>query len=174
MGVRAARTRGRLKSPAKGDPGRPRTPQATRGGPSKDIPAVLRAIARTAARLCDASNAHIYRLEGDQLRLEAIQESEPMRRVGEAIPVTPVLPTGHAVLARRTIHRRDTKTAAAQRRYPGLKPPHPRGGRLDPPAESLARGLDAPRPREPFRWRNGSLVRSTGLMWSFDGRTLMR
>jgi GAF domain-containing protein/CheY-like chemotaxis protein len=124
MGARAPRRRGSSKSPAVGDGGGARQPRASGKASAKGVPASLEAIARTAARLCGASNAHIYRLEGDQLRLGAIQGSEPLRRVGEAIPVTPVLPTGHAVLARRTIHLRDTKTAAAQRRYPGLQPPH--------------------------------------------------
>ena len=78
MGVRAARRRSGSKSPAAGDGARPRQPRAVGARPATDVPAILQAIARTAARLCDASNAHIYRLEGDQLRLMAIQGSEPM------------------------------------------------------------------------------------------------
>ena len=124
MGVPAARRRGRSKSPAAGNGARSRQARTPGARPAKDVPAILQAIARTAARLCDASNAHIYRLEGDQLRLEAIQGSEPMRRVGQAIPVTRELPSGCAVLDRRTVHVHDTKTATAQRRYPGLQPLH--------------------------------------------------
>ena len=124
MGARVPRRRGSSKSPAAGDGARSRQPRAADARPAKDVPAILQAIARTAARLCDASNAHIYRLEGDQLRLEAIQGSEPMRRVGQAIPVTRELPSGCAILDRRTIHVHDTKTAAARRRYPGLQPLH--------------------------------------------------
>jgi GAF domain-containing protein/CheY-like chemotaxis protein len=124
MGARAPRRRGSSKSPANGDGARAREPRAAGAPPAKGVPAILQAIARTAARLCDASNAHIYRLEGEHLRLEAIQGSEPMRRVGQAIPVTRELPSGYAVLDRRTIHVHDTKTAAARRRYPGLQPLH--------------------------------------------------
>jgi GAF domain-containing protein len=86
------------------------------------VPAILQAIARTAARLCDASDAHIYRVEGDHLRVLAIHGSVPtVRSVGQTIPVTPRLVTGHAVLDRRTIHLRDITTSAVQQRYPGLK-----------------------------------------------------
>ena len=120
MGVRAARTRGQSKVPARGDPGRHRAPRAGAES-SGDTPAILQAIARTAARLCDASNAHIYRLDGDQLRLEAIQGSEPERSVGQAVLVTRELPSGCAVLDRRTIHVHNARSAAAQRRYPGLE-----------------------------------------------------
>ncbi len=120
MGVRAARTRGQSKSPAKGDPGRRHAVRRGRPIAGQDIPAILQAIARTAARLCDASNAHIYRLESDQLRLEAIQGSEPERSLGQAVPVTRELPSGCAVLDRRTIHVRNAQSATAQRRYPGL------------------------------------------------------
>ena len=85
------------------------------------MPAILEAIARTAARLCDASNAHIYRLESGQLRLEAIQGSEPERWLGQAVLVTRELPSGCAVLDRRTVHVHNAQSATAQRRYPGLK-----------------------------------------------------
>jgi GAF domain-containing protein/CheY-like chemotaxis protein len=47
-----------------------------------------------------------------------------MRRVGQAIPVTRELPSGCAVLDRRTVHVHDTKAATAQRRYPGLRSLH--------------------------------------------------
>ncbi len=116
MEARAARMRGRARSSAAGRAGR------TRQTPG--VAPILQAIARTAARLCEASNAHIYRLENDQLRLEAIQGSEPLRRVGQALPVTRELPSGCAVLDRRSIHVHDTKAATAQRRYPGLRPLH--------------------------------------------------
>jgi GAF domain-containing protein/CheY-like chemotaxis protein len=121
MGARAARRRGPSKSPAAGDGGKARQPRVAGARPAKDVPAILQAIARTAARLCEASNAHIYRLEGDQLRLEAIHGYEPERWLGQAVPVTRELPSGCAVLDRRTIHVHDAQSAATQRRYPGLK-----------------------------------------------------
>ena len=122
MGVRAARKRGGSKSPATGNGARSRQPRAPGARAAKDVPAILQAIARTAARLCDASDAHIYRVEGDQLRVLAVQGSIPtVRPVGQTIPITPALATGRAVLERRTIHLHDITTAAAQRRYPGFR-----------------------------------------------------
>ena len=76
---------------------------------------------RTAARLCEAANAHIYRVEGDRLRLLAFSGSEPVRHVGQEVPITRELLSGRAVLDRRTIHVRDVQAAAARRRYPGLR-----------------------------------------------------
>jgi GAF domain-containing protein/DNA-binding response OmpR family regulator len=124
MEASTAGKRGRQKSPAAGQGGRPRERPAG-AEPVDGVPAILQAIARTAARLCEASNAHIYRLEGDRLRLEAIQGSEPERWLGQAVPVTRGLPSGCAVLDRRTIHVHDARSAATQRRYPGLeRTPH--------------------------------------------------
>ena len=114
MEARAARMRGRARSSAAGRAGR------TRQTPG--VAPILQAIARTAARLCEASDAHIYRVDGDHLRVMAIHGSVPtVRPVGQTIPITPGLATGRAVLDRRTIHLRDITTAATRRRYPGLK-----------------------------------------------------
>jgi GAF domain-containing protein len=122
MGVRAANRPGGSKSPAAGGNGKARPRRAAGASSPKDVPAILRAIARTAARLCDASDAHIYRVEGEHLRVLAIHGSVPtVRAVGQTIPITPRLVTGRAVLDRRTIHLRDITTAAVRRRYPGLK-----------------------------------------------------
>jgi GAF domain-containing protein/DNA-binding response OmpR family regulator len=121
MAARAARRRGSSTSPAAGDaarPGRPRGDDAS----ARKVPAILQAIARTAARLCEASDAHIYSVDGDHLRVVAIHGSVPtVRPVGRTIPITLALVTGRALLDRRTIHLRDITTAAARRRYPGLK-----------------------------------------------------
>src|SRR5262249_3274122 len=87
-----------------------------------DVPAILQAIARTAARLCDASGAHIYQVEGDNLRVVAIHGSVPSARpIGHTVPLTRSLASGHAVLHRQTIHLRDIRTGAVQRRYPGFR-----------------------------------------------------
>jgi two-component system, NtrC family, sensor kinase len=47
-----------------------------------------------------------------------------MRWVGQTIPITRTLPSGCAVLDRRTMHVRDARTAIARRRYPGLRHVH--------------------------------------------------
>jgi GAF domain-containing protein/CheY-like chemotaxis protein len=121
MEARAGGMRGRARSPAAGDAGRPRR-RRPESGPPAGVPAILQAIARTAARLCEATDAHIYRVEGDQLRLVAIHGSLPtVRSLGQTIAITRGLPSGSAVLDRRAIHLRDLATAVAQRRYPGLR-----------------------------------------------------
>ena len=78
MGVRAARRRSGSKSPAAGDGVRARQPRAAGARAAADVPAILQAIARTAARLCEATDAQIHRVEGDQLRLVAIHGSLPI------------------------------------------------------------------------------------------------
>jgi signal transduction histidine kinase/CheY-like chemotaxis protein len=128
MGVRTARTRGRPKTPDAGGTAR-RHPPRPGGAPRPgDVPAILQAIARTAARLCDATDAHIYRVEGDHLRVVAIHGSVPGRPIGLTVPITRALASGHAVLDRRVIHLRDIRTAATKRRYPGYRdlPKHER------------------------------------------------
>jgi GAF domain-containing protein/CheY-like chemotaxis protein/anti-sigma regulatory factor (Ser/Thr protein kinase) len=125
MGVRAAGTQGRPASPPLSvDRGNRRAPRSKGARPPGDIPAILRAIVRTAARLCEAAGAHIYGVEGDQLRLIAIHGSEPtMRRLGQLYPIDRASLTGRAVLDRRTIHLRDVTSAAVRRQYPGVTPP---------------------------------------------------
>src|SRR5262245_27758107 len=118
--ARTTRTRGQSKTSAAGARGQRRPGGVPRTGAVKDIPAILQALVRTAARLCEAANAHIYRVEGDRLRLLAYSGSEPVRHVGQEVPITRALLSGHAVLDRRTIHVRDVQTAAARQRYPGL------------------------------------------------------
>ena len=119
--TRATRTRAQSKASAPGARGRRRPSPTSSATSAKNTPAILQAIVRTAARLCEASNAHIYRVDGDQLRLLAYSGSEPVRHVGQEVPITRELLSGQAVLDRRTIHVRDVQTAAARRRYPGLR-----------------------------------------------------
>src|SRR5262245_65522912 len=121
MAVPGARTRGQSRSPGARIGGKRGSSGVSGDGAGRDVPAILEAIARTAPLLCDASNAHIYRLEGDGLRLEAIQGAEPDRWLGQRVPITRELPSGCAVVDRRTIHVHNAQSASAQRRYPGLK-----------------------------------------------------
>jgi GAF domain-containing protein/CheY-like chemotaxis protein len=118
--ARNTRTRGQSKPSASGASGH-RPGAASGASAAKDVPAILQAIARTAARLCDATDAHIYQAEGDHLRVVAVHGSVPtVRPVGQTIPITPRLVTGRAILDRRTIHLPDITTPAVRRRYPGL------------------------------------------------------
>jgi len=82
----------------------------------------LTAIARTAARLCDAHDAQIYLVEGAAMRLVARHGSvRTTRQLGEPFPVSRGAVHGRAMLTRRVIHVRDLKTAV-RTQYPELAP----------------------------------------------------
>jgi GAF domain-containing protein len=72
-----------------------------------DIKPVLVAVAENAARLCEANDVQIYQVDGDLLRQVTHFGPLPALEDGEALPLTPGLITGRAVLERRTIHIED-------------------------------------------------------------------
>jgi two-component system, NtrC family, sensor kinase len=82
-----------------------------------DIQPVLDAVGENAARLCEANNAVIFRLEGNLLRQVASYghiptTSHPL----DGLPVGKDTVTGRAVFERRTIHVHDL--SAEDREYP--------------------------------------------------------
>ncbi|HEX6792266.1 MAG TPA: GAF domain-containing protein [Casimicrobiaceae bacterium] len=74
-------------------------------GSLTDVQPVLEAIAERAAKLCDASAASMYMIDGDALRHLASRGSspDPVTHV-ETLPINGETITGRAVLERRTIH----------------------------------------------------------------------
>src|SRR5262249_19944266 len=87
---------------------------------SIDIQPVLDAIAERAARLCDAEDAAIFRLDGNFLRLAAHFGSIPMAdAVGEGHVLDRSSPAGRAVIDRQTIHVHDLRAADAE--FPSAK-----------------------------------------------------
>ena len=69
------------------------------------IQPVLDAVAENAARLCDADNAVIFRLDGNILRLVALCGDLPATsRAREEVPATRDTVIGRATCDRRTIH----------------------------------------------------------------------
>src|SRR6201991_4005862 len=81
------------------------------------IQSVLDAVAEHAARLCDASNARIWRLDDNVLRLVATYgESAATMDGREGLPANRDTVTGRAACDRRTIHVHDI--AAEDREYP--------------------------------------------------------
>ena len=81
------------------------------------IQSVLDAVAEHAARLCDASNVRIWRLEDNLLRLvTSYGESSATMDGREGLPVDRDTVTGRAACDRRTIHVRDI--AAEDSEYP--------------------------------------------------------
>jgi two-component system, NtrC family, sensor kinase len=69
-----------------------------------DLQPVMTAVAENAARLCEAEDAHIYRVEGDVLRLTA---SHGPRPTVEEVPIENTVVIGRAVLERQTVHVHD-------------------------------------------------------------------
>jgi GAF domain-containing protein len=82
-----------------------------------EIQPVLDAVGENAARLCDANNAVIFRLEGDLLRQVASYGGLPTTsHPVEGLPVNRGRVTGRAVFERRTIHVHDL--AAEEHNFP--------------------------------------------------------
>src|SRR5262245_50885642 len=70
-----------------------------------DIQPVLDAVAATAARLCDASDVLIDRVDGDVFEHVAVHGQMPV--AGSRRPLTRGTPAGRAIIDRRTIHIHD-------------------------------------------------------------------
>ena len=81
------------------------------------IQSVLNAVAENAARLCDANNVEIFRLEDNLLRLVASYGEIPVVvHAYQGVPVNRDTVTGRAACDRRTIHVHDL--AAEEGEYP--------------------------------------------------------
>jgi GAF domain-containing protein/anti-sigma regulatory factor (Ser/Thr protein kinase) len=74
-------------------------------GTATNIQAVLNAVANSAARLCEAQDAVIYRVSGDLLERVAIRGSIPIR--SEPLRVSRGTVSGRAVVDRQTTHVHD-------------------------------------------------------------------
>jgi PAS domain S-box-containing protein len=75
---------------------------------SSPIQSVLNAVAENAARLCEANNAEIFRLEDNLLRLVASYGEIPVNILArEGIPANRLRVIGRAACDRRTIHVHD-------------------------------------------------------------------
>src|SRR5712691_4692175 len=81
-----------------------------------DVQPVFDAIVRSAARLCDALDATMFRVDGDVLRLVAHEGPIPSNPVGTPRPLTPATPSGRAVLEGRTIQVADIQADVGE--YP--------------------------------------------------------
>jgi GAF domain-containing protein len=89
-----------------------------RRGGRADVAPILKAIVRTAARLCDARHAHLHLVDGAGLSIVAKHGRLPRTlSIGESLPLTRGSVAGRAVIERRTVHVRDLKVAAKSQ-YP--------------------------------------------------------
>jgi GAF domain-containing protein/anti-sigma regulatory factor (Ser/Thr protein kinase) len=85
-----------------------------------DIQPVLDAVAENSARLCDATDAQIIRVEGDFVRSVASHGSMPSRTRGELTPITPNQAPTRAIIDRQTIHVHDM-AVETETRFPESK-----------------------------------------------------
>src|SRR5262245_19743984 len=85
-----------------------------------DIQPVLDAVAENAARLCDATDAQIIRVEGDFVRSMASYGSMPSRTHDELTLITPTQAPTRAIIDRQTIHVHDM-AEEVETRFPGSR-----------------------------------------------------
>ena len=83
-----------------------------------DIQPVLDTVAERAARLCDAVDAQIWRVEGDRVRFAAQYGSIPSPRIEEGRPIVRGVAGGRAILDRETVHIPDTFAPHVQTEFP--------------------------------------------------------
>src|SRR5262245_26847998 len=81
-----------------------------------DLQLVLETVARTAARLCEAIDAVIFRVDNDHLRVAAHLGPIPTGRsaIGDGRPINREWVTGRAVVDRATIHIHDMSAVEAE------------------------------------------------------------
>ena len=82
-----------------------------------DLQPVLDVVAESAARLCEAADAHIFKIEGDVLRSAALFGSLP---VIQEVPIRRGVPAGRAVMECQPIHVHDL-AAEVQTEFPEVE-----------------------------------------------------
>ena len=83
-----------------------------------DIQPVLDVVAENASLLCEAADAQIFRVEGNECRIAASYGSIPIPRPSEPRPLTGGLLATRAIIDRKTIHVHDVSTPEAKAEFP--------------------------------------------------------
>ena len=113
------------------------------------LQSVLDAIARTAAQLCGARDALIFRAEGDVCRrVTKYGTLRTQRPLGEPEPITRHTPHGRAILGRRLIHIRDLAVVARRGVSDVVELHHVTGARTALVAPLLSGGTAKPIDRD--------------------------
>src|SRR5262249_24949905 len=87
-----------------------------------DIQPVLDTVAESAARLCDATDALIHRIDGDMVERVAVYGAMPVPET-QRRPLSRGSPAGRAMIDRQTIHLHDV--AAELTEFPDYKTRQP-------------------------------------------------
>ena len=82
-----------------------------------DLQPVFEAIVQSAARLCEATNASLHRVDGNVLRHVANYGGVSTLNLGEARPIRRGSLSGHAIVDLKVVHVRDA-LAVAKTRFP--------------------------------------------------------
>ena len=80
-----------------------------------DLQPVFEAIVQSAARLCEATNASLHRIDGNALRHVANYGGVSTLNLNEARPIRRGSLSGHAIIDRKVVHVRDALAVAATR-----------------------------------------------------------
>src|SRR5262249_20982930 len=83
-----------------------------------DIQPVLDVVTENAARLCNALDAQIWRVEGDRLRFAAQYGSIPTFNIEEGRAIVRGLAGGKAILDRETVHIQDAFAPSVETEFP--------------------------------------------------------
>src|SRR6185436_5221795 len=87
-----------------------------------DLQPVLKAVVKSASRLCGAANVSLYRVEGDLMRKVADQGvSLTTLRIDETRPITRTTVSGRTIVDRTTIHVPDYQSPEMAREYPDVR-----------------------------------------------------
>jgi GAF domain-containing protein len=87
-------------------------------GSPTDIQPVLDVVVESAARLCNATDALIWRVDGDIIKPVAVYGTMPTPEMG--LPLTRRIPSGRAVIDQQTIHVHDME-AEIEAEFPDAK-----------------------------------------------------
>ena len=82
-----------------------------------DLQPIFEAIVQSAARLCEATNASLHRVDGNMLRHVANYGGVSTLNLGEARPIRRGSLSGHAIVDLKVVHVRDA-LAVAKTRFP--------------------------------------------------------
>src|SRR5262249_36281316 len=86
-----------------------------------DLQPVLDVVAEDAARLCDATDAAVWRADDDKFWLVVSHGSIPIHRREEVRPMNRRGPLGQAMINRATIHIHDLSSSEAQAEFPSVR-----------------------------------------------------